>query len=146
MLRCRNYFEVFWVATLKTFYELNTHSRGQIRIFAIGLLTSSPSRISEDVDIGTPECQSFVSSVIALTNRVVILCARFGGDHIRNAMHQISIPGSSESAGLREAGRDTSARDPVEAFIPPIESRDVQPWNRRGRIHHVLNLLYQHQL
>jgi len=52
------------------------------RILAVGFLSASPERVAKDVDIGTPECEAFIASVLIMTNELVMLRARFGRVHI----------------------------------------------------------------
>ena len=47
--------------TLQSTYYGQSHLRGQIGVFAIGLLSTSPSRITEDVDVRSPERQTLVA-------------------------------------------------------------------------------------
>ena len=47
--------------TLQSTYYGQSHLRGQIGIFAVGLLSTSPARIAEDVDVGCPERQTLVA-------------------------------------------------------------------------------------
>ena len=46
---------VLWVISLHTFNQSCTHLTGKIRILTAGLLAASPSRITENVDVGAPE-------------------------------------------------------------------------------------------
>ena len=51
--------------TLQSTYYGQSHLRGQIGIFAVGLLSASPARITEDVDVGGPKRQTLVAFNVA---------------------------------------------------------------------------------
>ena len=43
--------EVSWVIALKTTDKRHTQFRGEVGVFAVGFLTASPTRITEQVDV-----------------------------------------------------------------------------------------------
>ena len=59
--------------------EGDRHSAGEERIFT-WVLSPSPARIAENVDVGSPEGEAEESFMLIATNGLVVLGARFSGD------------------------------------------------------------------
>ena len=61
--------------SLQTAYHLSTHDGGQIGILAVGLLTTPPTGIAEDVDVGCPYAEATHLHVLTLQviHAVVVL-------------------------------------------------------------------------
>ena len=72
--------QIFGIVALQAFYKGHTKSRGQIWVFAIGLLTAPPSRIAKYVDVWTPKCQTLITGVLVVTDEFLVFGARFGRD------------------------------------------------------------------
>ncbi len=138
-----NDFEVFRVVALEAFDEFNRQASRQIRIFAVGFLPAAPARIAKEDDGGAPERQAFVARSLSVAKRLVLCRPRFSRDHIRNLVHQVCVPGRSQTDRLRKDGGVAGARDSVQGFVPPIVRRNIEPHDRRRRIHHLRDFFLQ---
>ena len=83
MLQGRVRLAIFSVA-LQTADKGVPHMRGQIRILTIGFVTSAPTRIAENIDIGRPHGQSLIGAGIAERPVRVVFGTRFFRDHTGN--------------------------------------------------------------
>ena len=63
--------EILVIVALHTEDGLKAQHRGQIRVLTVGLLAAAPPRVTEDVDIRTPEAQFRVARIIGHTHRNV---------------------------------------------------------------------------
>ena len=50
---------------LQATHHSKTHLRRQEGVFAIGLLSSTPTRVAEDIDIGCPERQTLIAADVS---------------------------------------------------------------------------------
>src|ERR1035441_2793479 len=73
--------EILRIVALQALHEFHTHATGEIWIFAISLLSTSPARIAKDVDVWRPDGESEENAVNIVTHCLVVLSARFSGDH-----------------------------------------------------------------
>ena len=51
--------------SLQATHYCQTHRTSEVGVFAVGLLTTSPTWITEDVDVWGPECKSLIAFYIA---------------------------------------------------------------------------------
>src|ERR1041385_7404930 len=51
VFRSCNHFQILRIVTLQSFNECDTEATRQVRVFAIGLLASSPARVTKDIDV-----------------------------------------------------------------------------------------------
>src|SRR5581483_3591820 len=116
---------------------LHTHPGRQIGIFAISFLAPAPSGVAKDIDVRTKHCESLVLAALALSNEIVIFCASFSRNRIRDIEHQIGVPGGRETDALRKNSSNSCSRYTVQTFIPPVIRRNAQTRNRRSRVHHL---------
>ena len=88
VLRTSVRLHIFVVIALHSKNRLHTEHGIQIGILTAGLLTTSPTRIAEDVHIGTPERELGVAWIIALTHAhiedVVVAAVPVGASLIRD--------------------------------------------------------------
>src|SRR6202008_439472 len=88
MLGRSNRLEILGIITLQTGYECNSHSGSEIGIFTVCLLSASPARIAEDVDIGSPDRKAAIPiSITVGVPIVVVLGPELCADHVCDAMH-----------------------------------------------------------
>ena len=127
--------------SLQALYKRDTQCARQIRVFSVGFLPASPSGIAENIDIGRPEGQSFVNVPIAKRAVSVVLRAPFCRDHISDPAHQRLVKSRSHADRLREARCRTRSGYAMQAFIPPVVSRDPKSCNFRGIISQLTHLL-----
>ncbi len=70
------------VGALQAADEVHAQRRGQVRVFAVGLLPAPPARIAKDVDVWRPEGQAKVDLVDVMAQSLVVLGASLGRDDI----------------------------------------------------------------
>ena len=106
-----------------------THAKtpGQIRIFPIGFLSTTPATITENIDIRRPQCEALINIIVAFSPAGIELCACFGGDDISDLLHLISVKHCRHCDCLWKHRRRSCTRDAVESLIPPVIGRDPQP-------------------
>ena len=113
--------------------EANAQTRGEIRVFAVGLLSASPARVAVDVDVGRPEGQSLIDAAVSVRGLRVELGARLGGDHVRDFLHQVFVKNRGQADGLWEHRSRACAGNAVQRLVPPVVCGDTQPFNG-GRV------------
>ena len=122
-----------------------SHAFCQIGVFAVGLLSASPARITEDVDVRRPERQT----LIALDSTVLLGFLVFGtclvADCRENLIDQLVVPRCRHHGGNGEYGGEAVSPYAVQGFAPPLELGDAQPWYGWRRVHHQLRLLFEGQ-
>src|SRR6476659_3691607 len=80
--------EIFWVVALQAGHKRHAHARSEKRIFTVGFLATSPSRIAKNIDVGRPDSESVVPDSGAIRMQIdVILGTKFGADDAGDAMH-----------------------------------------------------------
>src|SRR6266404_4028231 len=99
VFRRGNYLQVTRIVTLQTFDECDSQTRSQIRILAVGFLTTTPARIAKDVDIGTPKSEPFVTGALVMTLELVMFGTRLGRDDIGKLEHKIRVTSRSQPDG-----------------------------------------------
>src|SRR5687768_8330479 len=75
MLRSRHSLQIFRIVTLKPFYEFDAKPRTEVRIFAVGFLSTTPTRIAKDVYVGRPKREAVEAISIPTTLCLVIFGA-----------------------------------------------------------------------
>ena len=90
------------VGTLQSAYDRHAHLSGQVGILSIGLLSASPARVAEDVDVGRPYGESLITFQFALAAEGSVLGAGFVGDSSKYVVEQVAIERGSHTDGLRE--------------------------------------------
>ena len=112
--------------TLKSFYKSYSKLFGQIRIFPVSFMASAPSRITENIYIGGPECQSFINISVFFTGICIVFCTSFCCYNICHFSYAISVKCGSHANCLRKYSCLSCPGYPVKSFIPPIISRDTK--------------------
>src|SRR5688572_24994956 len=97
-----NDFQILRIVTLQSVDECHTETAGEVRIFSVSLLATSPAWIAKDIDVWRPERQTVKPIVVTTSLCFVILGAPLVRDHRGDAIHQWRIKGGSESDRLRE--------------------------------------------
>ena len=108
------------VVSLQTVNGGSSHHGSKVWIFSIGLLTTSPTRIPENIDIRSPERKSIVFLVFVLADGIIILgscLVRYIGKCLK--MH-IRIKCGGHSDSLRIHCGKSCTGNPVKRFIPPV--------------------------
>ena len=121
-------FAVFAVfGALQTLHHHLAHHTGQIGVFAVGLLSASPARVAEDVDVGGPHAQRVEFLILsAIVHALVVLGAHLGAGGVKHAVEQIRVEGSCHTDGFGENGDVAHVGRAVQRFAPPVELLDAQ--------------------
>ena len=131
--------------TLQTANNGQSHTAGQIGVFAVGLLSASPAWVTEYVDVWCPERQALipldVARLLGLLGFGTCLVAD-GGKHL---MQQCVIPRGSHRHRDGEYGGKAVTSYAVQCFVPPLELGDTQSGNGWRCVHHQLGFLFQRQ-
>ncbi len=138
-----NRLQIHRIRALQTLDEGDPESAGEERVFAIRLLPAAPAWIAKDVDVRGPDRQPEVPGMHILADSLVVLGTRLGRDHGRDLPHQSPVPCGGHPDRLGKHGRISGARNSVQPLTPPIVLRHAKPGDRRRRIHHLRNLLFQ---
>ena len=112
----------------------HAQSRSQHRILPVGLMSPSPARIAEDIDIGSPEGQSLINIMIFMLLRLLILGATLHCDRLTDLLQQLRIKGCSQTDRLWKHGRPAGSCHSMQRLIPPIIRRNSQSRDRRSII------------
>ena len=136
MLRAGHRQHVVGIITLNALDELDADLAREIRVFPVSLLTTSPARVAEDVDVRCPERQAIPPFGIAIMfgDVVVELRATFNADDRSFLMKQSRIPRRSCANRFREDSGDAIVGHAMQGFVPVIISRQTQTRNRRSGI------------
>ena len=131
---------------LKTAHHSAAHLGSEIGILSIGLLSASPTWVTEDVDIGSPVGQGMEArDILAAAQEFIPLGPSLGADGIEDTLDQRGIERGGHAYGFREIGDIAHVGHTVQGFAPPLETLDAQPGNGRGIIEHEGGLLLQRQ-
>ena len=119
---------------LKSLYEGHAETGRKIRIFSVGLMASSPSRVTEDIDVRAPECKSLIDVPVALFARSIVLGTGFGRDNLRDFSEKFFVKHSRQADRLREHGRRSRTGNTMETFVPPVICRNTETIDGRCAI------------
>ncbi len=146
MLRRCNRLVIVRIIPLQSLDKVDSEAAGKERIFAIRLLTATPARVTEDIDVGRPDIKSEINTMDALAQCFTIFRASLRADRRRHITHQRHVPHCCEANRLWEHRRIAGARNAVQSLAPPIVRRHSQSRDRRGMILHLRYLFLQRHL
>ena len=143
--------EIAAVIALHTQNGLHTQHGIQIGILTAGFLTTTPTRITEDVHVRAPESQLRIAGIVRHTHGhieqlriVVIRTVPIGTGliaHLReHIIHQLGIEGSCHTDGLRIDGI-AALTHTVTGLAPPVVRGDAETVDRNRLVHHQSHLL-----
>src|SRR5260370_11626933 len=98
----RDDLEIMRIGTLHPLNKRDCQAARKIWIFAVRCLTASPARVAKYIDVGRPECESVIAAMVVVAKGFVVFRTGLRGNDVRNAMHQVRIPGGGDPDGLRE--------------------------------------------
>ena len=127
--------------TLQTSYICLAVFGCKERIFAISLMTSAPSRVSENVDVGSPESKSLVNVPVIVFCVNVVFCPRLGGGDVSRLFHKFGVKHGSHTDSLRKHCCNARTCKTVETLIPPVIRRNAQSRDRRSIVSKLTRLL-----
>ena len=117
--------QVFLSLTLQTAYHGQSHLRSQERVFAVGLLTTSPSWVAEDVDVGRIERQPLILADIVLPACLCVLRACLIAHRREHPVYQVVVEGGGHTHRDGEDRSITTAPHAMQGLVPPLEGRDT---------------------
>ena len=140
---------------LHTQHGLYTQHRIQVRILTTCLLTTTPTRIAEDIDVRTPERQFRIAWIVGHAHRyieqlwvVVVSTVPVGTSLIRNlreyVVHQFFAKCSGQANRLGVDGI-TSLTNTMTGLTPPVVRRNAETVYRYRLVHHQTHLLFRGQ-
>ena len=112
------------MVSLESLHGSHTHYRGKERVLTVGLLTTAPSRVSEDVDVRSPESQSVILLVLSPAYCVVIFCTCLVRNICECLKVGLGIEGRRHTDGLRVDCGKTSPGHTVKGLVPPVVVRN----------------------
>src|SRR4051812_21313581 len=131
--------QVLWIVALQTTYKRPTQHGGQIGVFTICLLSPPPTRISENVDVRRPVCQTKVAfGRSMLFYRFVMDGPTFQCPLPCHRLKRSGIPCSRHGNSLWiYGGLKGGSCHAMQDFVPPVVRRNAQSFNGRRMIQHL---------
>ena len=138
--------DILVVIALHAKYGLNTQNGIHIGVLTTGLLTASPTGVTEDVDVGAPEAKLGVTRIIGSTLRnikqlrvIVIGTVPVGTSLItylrEDIVNQLGIESRCHADGLRVNGVVALAHT-MAGLTPPVVRGNAQTIDGDGLVHH----------
>ena len=132
--------------TLQATHNSRSHHRGKIGVLAIGFLSASPSRVSEDIHIGSPNRQAVELLILSsVEHTLVVLGTKLGTSCIEHFVQQRRIERGCHGYWFREDCNATHVGSAMQGLTPPKEFPDSQTRNGRTLIQHQLGFFLQCQ-
>ena len=124
----------------------HAHTGGQVGVLPPSFLSSSPTRVAENVHVGIPKRQSFVApSVTAMATGIM----EFGTSLIThrhiNIFYQLVIEHGSHPHRNGINRSQTVTGHPVQRLAPPIVRLDAQTLHAGRLVLHQRDFLFQRQ-
>src|SRR6185312_9163158 len=141
MLWRRDHAIILGIISLHAGNKGDPHAAREKWVFSIGLLSASPPRIAEYVQIRRPEIETVKYRRFTVACRVVINDPALDsniGSHRVNRRH---IEGGSQSDRFRELSRAID-RNPMQCLTPPVVRRNLEPWNCARLMHELRCFLF----
>ena len=117
---------------MQTFDKGHAHFSGQIGIFAVGFMTTSPAGVPKDIDVGGPGGEPLIDLCPAKFLVFIVLGPHFIGNRHSHLVHQRGVKAGSHGNGLGEYRSGSGSGHAVERLVPPVVFRNSQPFNGRS--------------
>ena len=114
------------MVSLKSLHCSYSHHGSEIWVFSVGLLSAAPSRISEDIDVRSPEGQSVILLVQPLAYGIVILGTCLVRHICEGLKMSLGIECGSHTYSLRIYGGKTGSCNAVKCLVPPVIIRNAE--------------------
>ena len=111
--------------SLQSVHHGQSHTFCQVWILAVGLLSASPSWVTEDVDVRRPERQSLIALYASRLLGQLVLGTRLVADSREDVVHQFVVPRGSHHGCDGEYRHESVTSDAVQGFVPPLECGDA---------------------
>jgi len=119
--------------SLQAFDHSYSQASGQVGVFTVGFLSTTPAWIPEYVDIGCPERQVLV---LATTTFHLLAVSGFGPGFItdggKGSEDSVLVKGGCHADSLGKDGGIAATSHSVQGFVPPAELGYSKPgyWSR----------------
>ena len=133
------------ICTLQATNHPQSHLGVHEWVFTIGLLTTSPARVAEDVDVGCPERQTTIALEFILASGHCVLGTRLVAHCRIDAFQQCVVERAGHTDALWEDGGYPVAPYAVQCLAPPFEGGYAQSGYGWRAIHHQTGFLFQRQ-
>lgn len=140
VFRCRNGEVVFRVIALQSGDVSNSHPACEERNFAVRLLSTTPARVAEDIEIGRPEIQATHNAGVSFSSVLHVLDASLNTNLRRHGVDARRVKGGGKADRFRIFGY-TFIDHTMKGLAPPLVGRDLEPRNFRGVVLHLRSLL-----
>ena len=131
--------------TLQATDDGQSHLGCQVGVFTIGLLSASPTGITEDIDVRCPERQTLIALDVARALGLLCLHASLVAHGCKHLVQQGIVPRGSHTHRDREHGGKAVTADAVQGFVPPLELGDAESLDGGRGIHHQTYFLFKSQ-
>ena len=131
---------VLGVVALQSGHVGNSHAAGEEGIFAVGLLSAAPARITEDVQIGRPEIQASHNAGVSFARVLHVLDAAFDANLRRHGVNARRVERRGKSDRLGILGY-ALVDDSVKGLAPPLVRRNLEPRNCGRVVLHLRSFL-----
>ena len=126
---------------LQAAHHTHAHAPIHIRILAIALLTTTPTRIAEHIDRRGPEAKTFIFADLTTAPSVGILRTGLIADGGKHLLDHIIVKRCRHADARREHGSQTVAAHSVQSLAPPVKCGDTEAFYSRRTVHHQLGFL-----
>ena len=132
------------LGALQSTHHSLSHLRSEIGVFAVCLLSATPTRVAEYVDIRSPHRKAVEScsrdTVLIL---FVPLSSCLVGSHGKYALHKRHVERCRHADWLGEHSDIALVGKSVQSLTPPTERFDAQSWDGRRFVTHQVCLLLE---
>ena len=129
--------------TLEAVHHRASHHCHKVWILSICLLSTSPSWVTEDVDVGSPYCKSMILDRTFTCTGLVELDPLLSGCYFKDILEKIVIPAGSHTDSLREDRGKTISGRSVKCLVPPVILLDAEFRDCGALIVHERHLLFK---
>src|SRR5450755_2488770 len=132
---------VLRVVTLHAGDKRNSQASRQEGVLSKGFLPTSPARITEDVNVRSPEIEALEDVAIPVMQTLDVLDSPFGADHNGHTVNGVCIKGRSQGSWPGKLG-GASRGDAVRCLAPPVVTRNTQALDGARLVHELRYLLF----
>ena len=131
---------------LQPINDCNSHTAGQVRIFPIGLLSASPTRVTEDIHVRCPKSQSLTTyPSAAFPMCIMIFGTGLITDNRKHIFYQLIIKSGSHSHCNGKYRSYSGTGYSVQRLVPPVVMGNTQPLHRERFVLHQPYFFFQSQ-
>ena len=140
-------FAIFGVQrSLQALHHLHAHARSEVGILAVGLLSASPTWVTEDVHVRCPHRQAMETGVlVAVAEPLVVGSTSLVTHLVEDGIHHLVVERRSHADRFGINGHVAHVGNAVQGLAPPVELLDTQARNGIRHVKHQRRLLLQRQ-